>query len=135
MVFNLILIYFRIKSGYKHKLHVAQTSSTKIKDFQKLSIVTPMGFHTFFFKISEILNFTFLRFILVIIAIFRRKNGKNREILHILTILKFRECALEENLHFYGFHETCFSKSIAHLKIINACFIPLMPKLTILERF
>ena len=85
-------------------------------------------------KISEILNFTFLRFILVIIAIFRRKSGINREILQILTILKFHECALEENFHFYGFHETCFSKSIAHFKKINVRFIPLMPELTILER-
>ena len=105
------------------------------KRFSEFVNCDPHGTPYFFLKISEILNFTFSRFILVIIAIFRRKNGRNREILHILTILKFRACALEENLHFYGFHETRPSKSIAHFKMINACFIPLMPKLTILEYF
>ena len=59
---------FSHKSGYKHKLHVVKTSSTKNNDFKNLSCVTPMGFHTFFMKISEILHFTFLRFILVIIC-------------------------------------------------------------------
>ena len=76
--FLLILTYFCLKCDYKRELPIKHELSTNILERKKMTIVTPMGFHSFLRKKIKMLKITYFTLkMLFIVKVWRKSDGNN----------------------------------------------------------